>query len=248
MMYIMISCCCFFFFKQKTAYEMLRSLVGSEMCIRDRLEGALRTIKGQEDRIHDLLEDQKEQAATIEMKIQLAKETAAASAAGGSAEEWEELKAEMERFRNESERAKRHLAAAQEEIETTKSEQLASGESRQQLEEYRRKMDEGTKAMRAEQAVVTSVVFQVGHRNLALQQRNLLGGTAVPHILKDEAYTTVFKDSAVQGRRAPKSSSSFGWLTANSDAESAAMRNPNAAFESGEGLFDSILGLSLIHI
>src|SRR5665254_13231 len=26
-----------FFFKQKTAYELLRSLVGSEMCIRDRL-------------------------------------------------------------------------------------------------------------------------------------------------------------------------------------------------------------------
>ena len=26
----------FFFVKQKTAYEMLRSLVGSEMCIRDR--------------------------------------------------------------------------------------------------------------------------------------------------------------------------------------------------------------------
>ena len=25
----------FFFFKQKTAYEMLRSLVGSEMCISD---------------------------------------------------------------------------------------------------------------------------------------------------------------------------------------------------------------------
>eukprot|EP00658_Telonema_sp_P-2_P004290 TRINITY_DN11609_c0_g1_i1.p1 TRINITY_DN11609_c0_g1~~TRINITY_DN11609_c0_g1_i1.p1 ORF type:complete len:216 (+),score=47.82 TRINITY_DN11609_c0_g1_i1:48-695(+) len=31
--------CFFFFFKQKTAYEMLRSLVGSEMCIRDRVEG-----------------------------------------------------------------------------------------------------------------------------------------------------------------------------------------------------------------
>ena len=30
----------FFFFKQKTAYEMLRSLVGSERCIRDRLQGA----------------------------------------------------------------------------------------------------------------------------------------------------------------------------------------------------------------
>eukprot|EP01017_Pseudomicrothorax_dubius_P039098 TRINITY_DN5953_c0_g1_i3.p1 TRINITY_DN5953_c0_g1~~TRINITY_DN5953_c0_g1_i3.p1 ORF type:complete len:134 (+),score=45.91 TRINITY_DN5953_c0_g1_i3:1-402(+) len=31
----------FFFFKQKTAYEMLRSLVGSEMCIRDRYEAEL---------------------------------------------------------------------------------------------------------------------------------------------------------------------------------------------------------------
>ena len=30
----------FFFFKQKTAYEMLRSLVGSEMCIRDRIVGS----------------------------------------------------------------------------------------------------------------------------------------------------------------------------------------------------------------
>eukprot|EP00658_Telonema_sp_P-2_P017317 TRINITY_DN16711_c0_g1_i1.p1 TRINITY_DN16711_c0_g1~~TRINITY_DN16711_c0_g1_i1.p1 ORF type:complete len:204 (+),score=44.70 TRINITY_DN16711_c0_g1_i1:106-717(+) len=30
----------FFFFKQKTAYEMLRSLVGSEMCIRDRSKSA----------------------------------------------------------------------------------------------------------------------------------------------------------------------------------------------------------------
>ena len=28
----------FFFFKQKTAYEMLRSLVGSEMCIRDSIQ------------------------------------------------------------------------------------------------------------------------------------------------------------------------------------------------------------------
>ena len=28
--------CFFLFFKQKTAYEMLSSLVGSEMCIRDR--------------------------------------------------------------------------------------------------------------------------------------------------------------------------------------------------------------------
>ena len=29
---------CFFFFKQKTAYEIRLSLVGSEMCIRDRRE------------------------------------------------------------------------------------------------------------------------------------------------------------------------------------------------------------------
>ena len=37
-------CVFFFFFKQKTAYEMLRSLVGSEMCIRDRfIHGALDT-------------------------------------------------------------------------------------------------------------------------------------------------------------------------------------------------------------
>ena len=28
---------CFFFFKQKTAYEIMPSLVGSEMCIRDRV-------------------------------------------------------------------------------------------------------------------------------------------------------------------------------------------------------------------
>ena len=33
---IVVLCKYFFFFKQKTAYEMLRSLVGSEMCIRDR--------------------------------------------------------------------------------------------------------------------------------------------------------------------------------------------------------------------
>src|SRR5450756_1288253 len=30
----------FFFFKQKTAYEIMPSLVGSEMCIRDRLAAA----------------------------------------------------------------------------------------------------------------------------------------------------------------------------------------------------------------
>ena len=34
-----------FFFKQKTAYDMLRSLVGSEMCIRDS-DGADRAGRG----------------------------------------------------------------------------------------------------------------------------------------------------------------------------------------------------------
>ena len=33
---VCVCVCVCFFFKRKTAYEMLRSLVGSEMCIRDR--------------------------------------------------------------------------------------------------------------------------------------------------------------------------------------------------------------------
>ena len=33
----------FFFFKQKTAYEIMPSLVGSEMCIRDRNNAVQRT-------------------------------------------------------------------------------------------------------------------------------------------------------------------------------------------------------------
>ena len=37
---IVVYCVVFFFFKQKTAYEVLRSLVGSEMCIRDRATAA----------------------------------------------------------------------------------------------------------------------------------------------------------------------------------------------------------------
>ena len=47
-----------FFFKQKTAYEMLRSLVGSEMCIRDRpylllrLPGCLGISKNLIDSLH----------------------------------------------------------------------------------------------------------------------------------------------------------------------------------------------------
>src|SRR5660398_285206 len=35
---MLMSCICFFFFKQKTAYEIRLSLVGSEMCIRDSRE------------------------------------------------------------------------------------------------------------------------------------------------------------------------------------------------------------------
>ena len=40
------------FFKQKTAYEMLRSLVGSEMCIRDRNIN-IGTPRGSEKTVHD---------------------------------------------------------------------------------------------------------------------------------------------------------------------------------------------------
>eukprot|EP00825_Cyclidium_porcatum_P051318 TRINITY_DN9408_c0_g1_i2.p6 TRINITY_DN9408_c0_g1~~TRINITY_DN9408_c0_g1_i2.p6 ORF type:complete len:125 (-),score=7.91 TRINITY_DN9408_c0_g1_i2:1813-2187(-) len=34
---MVVGCFFFFFFKQKTAYEIMPSLVGSEMCIRDRV-------------------------------------------------------------------------------------------------------------------------------------------------------------------------------------------------------------------
>eukprot|EP01017_Pseudomicrothorax_dubius_P003792 TRINITY_DN10627_c0_g1_i1.p1 TRINITY_DN10627_c0_g1~~TRINITY_DN10627_c0_g1_i1.p1 ORF type:complete len:493 (-),score=35.98 TRINITY_DN10627_c0_g1_i1:33-1511(-) len=45
----------FFFFKQKTAYEMLRSLVGSEMCIRDSIVGfKLRRRNKTEGMVEDL--------------------------------------------------------------------------------------------------------------------------------------------------------------------------------------------------
>ena len=48
----------FFFFKQKTAYEVLRSLVGSEMCIRDspwcgstvELRGRIESMSAERDR------------------------------------------------------------------------------------------------------------------------------------------------------------------------------------------------------
>src|SRR5450756_2465609 len=36
LLYVVFFFICFFFFKQKTAYEIMPSLVGSEMCIRDR--------------------------------------------------------------------------------------------------------------------------------------------------------------------------------------------------------------------
>ena len=36
----------FFFFKQKTAYEIMPSLVGSEMCIRDRRREAVAAVSG----------------------------------------------------------------------------------------------------------------------------------------------------------------------------------------------------------
>src|SRR5678816_4188355 len=47
-------CFCFFFFKQKTAYEMLRSLVGSEMCIRDRPRARTTKSKSRQDAFADI--------------------------------------------------------------------------------------------------------------------------------------------------------------------------------------------------
>ena len=46
---------CIFFFKQKTAYEMLRSLVGSEMCIRD--SDRIRMMNAVQELIRELGED-----------------------------------------------------------------------------------------------------------------------------------------------------------------------------------------------
>src|SRR5450756_2215233 len=42
----------FFFFKQKTAYEIMPSLVGSEMCIRDRSRPGARGRPGRGDTTH----------------------------------------------------------------------------------------------------------------------------------------------------------------------------------------------------
>eukprot|EP00658_Telonema_sp_P-2_P030167 TRINITY_DN2283_c0_g1_i6.p1 TRINITY_DN2283_c0_g1~~TRINITY_DN2283_c0_g1_i6.p1 ORF type:complete len:614 (-),score=146.22 TRINITY_DN2283_c0_g1_i6:44-1885(-) len=58
----------FFFFKQKTAYEMLRSLVGSEMCIRDRSCSIPPTVRHQltaVDQFNRFVSSQIEIAATV---------------------------------------------------------------------------------------------------------------------------------------------------------------------------------------
>src|SRR5678815_5048206 len=56
----------FFFFKQKTAYEMLRSLVGSEMCIRDRYHRGRRSNVFRPDR-QSAMRTQHQYAATTPM-------------------------------------------------------------------------------------------------------------------------------------------------------------------------------------
>eukprot|EP00831_Metopus_contortus_P053052 TRINITY_DN4457_c0_g1_i2.p1 TRINITY_DN4457_c0_g1~~TRINITY_DN4457_c0_g1_i2.p1 ORF type:complete len:115 (+),score=45.98 TRINITY_DN4457_c0_g1_i2:68-412(+) len=58
----------FFFFKQKTAYEMQRGLVGSEMCIRDRLKGEL------ENSVKIIQNDIKENKELIESSSKKAEE------------------------------------------------------------------------------------------------------------------------------------------------------------------------------
>eukprot|EP00825_Cyclidium_porcatum_P006830 TRINITY_DN13419_c0_g1_i1.p2 TRINITY_DN13419_c0_g1~~TRINITY_DN13419_c0_g1_i1.p2 ORF type:complete len:205 (-),score=30.85 TRINITY_DN13419_c0_g1_i1:113-727(-) len=44
----------FFFFKQKTAYEIMPSLVGSEMCIRDSLQYMAKQLRSNQSEIHIL--------------------------------------------------------------------------------------------------------------------------------------------------------------------------------------------------
>ena len=48
----------FFFFKQKTAYEIMPSLVGSEMCIRDRIERYGKRAAGDDRLVVDYLSDE----------------------------------------------------------------------------------------------------------------------------------------------------------------------------------------------
>eukprot|EP00825_Cyclidium_porcatum_P012252 TRINITY_DN1638_c0_g1_i2.p3 TRINITY_DN1638_c0_g1~~TRINITY_DN1638_c0_g1_i2.p3 ORF type:complete len:105 (-),score=11.92 TRINITY_DN1638_c0_g1_i2:518-832(-) len=45
-------CVFFFFFKQKTAYEIMPSLVGSEMCIRDRYQRRVHGIRNRFVRVN----------------------------------------------------------------------------------------------------------------------------------------------------------------------------------------------------
>eukprot|EP00658_Telonema_sp_P-2_P019190 TRINITY_DN17539_c0_g2_i2.p1 TRINITY_DN17539_c0_g2~~TRINITY_DN17539_c0_g2_i2.p1 ORF type:complete len:235 (+),score=83.87 TRINITY_DN17539_c0_g2_i2:74-778(+) len=69
----------FFFFKQKTAYEMLRSLVGSEMCIRDRdnnLSVANQIKPGGASIVEDLLARREEQLRLIQVERELVREGA----------------------------------------------------------------------------------------------------------------------------------------------------------------------------
>eukprot|EP00658_Telonema_sp_P-2_P084977 TRINITY_DN9577_c0_g1_i5.p1 TRINITY_DN9577_c0_g1~~TRINITY_DN9577_c0_g1_i5.p1 ORF type:complete len:323 (-),score=85.25 TRINITY_DN9577_c0_g1_i5:380-1348(-) len=56
----------FFFFKQKTAYEMLRSLVGSEMCIRDRF---LHFQKLDAQRYRDIWDMHEKSVTTLMQKV-----------------------------------------------------------------------------------------------------------------------------------------------------------------------------------
>eukprot|EP00831_Metopus_contortus_P029188 TRINITY_DN24033_c0_g1_i2.p3 TRINITY_DN24033_c0_g1~~TRINITY_DN24033_c0_g1_i2.p3 ORF type:complete len:104 (+),score=45.76 TRINITY_DN24033_c0_g1_i2:2-313(+) len=56
----------FFFFKQKTAYEMQRGLVGSEMCIRDR-----RRVHGNAEQYYQKLDEENISLAAENKRIQL---------------------------------------------------------------------------------------------------------------------------------------------------------------------------------
>lgn len=133
----------------------------------------LADLKRQLKEAQSVIEKLEEQAANYKIEVhQLKFQQAADEAASKGSEELQEqiarLKADNERLKeSDAQNARMHA-------------------------ELQTRLDNGRKAMQAEQAVVTSVVFHCGQRNLALQQRGLLGGAAVPHVFKNEGFSSLF--------------------------------------------------------
>eukprot|EP00758_Cryptobia_borreli_P004286 Tbor_TRINITY_DN4286_c0_g1::TRINITY_DN4286_c0_g1_i1::g.23931::m.23931 len=157
--------------------------------LRKQLEESDSKMKHLEAQLAETRENHSHEVENYERKIELARRNTAEAAKGVEAEETEKVKNAL---LAENEKLKRHLAVANEKIEEMERNLLSSGETKAQLQSLRQTLEAGRQAMRKEQSVVTSLVFQYGQRNLALQQRNLLGGTSVPNLLKHEPSMTVF--------------------------------------------------------